>query len=79
MLLPDSIHPQYSVYYIGALLLQILQQKGTMSVADLYVNMKHDNDISFKLYLLSLDWLHLINAAQINNKGDVVLCSLNHY
>ena len=65
MLLPDSIHPQYSVYYIGALLLQILQQKGTMSVADL----------SFKLYLLSLDWLYLINAAQINNKGDIVLCS----
>jgi hypothetical protein len=75
MLLPDSIHPKYSVYYIGALLLKTLQQNGAMSVADLYVTLKNDSDISFKLYLLSLDWLYLINAAQINNKGDIVLCS----
>lgn len=75
MLLPDSIHPKYSVYYIGALLLKTLQQRGAMSVADLYVTMKNDHDVSFKLYLLSLDWLYLINAAQINNKGDIALCS----
>ena len=75
MLLPDSIHPKYSVYYIGALLLKTLQQRGAMSVADLYVTMKNDHDVSFKLYLLSLDWLYLITAAQINNKGDIALCS----
>lgn len=75
MLLPDSIHPKYSVYYVGALLLKTLQQRGAMSVADLYVTMKNDHDVSFKLYLLSLDWLYLINAAQINNKGDIALCS----
>ena len=75
MLLPDSIHPKYSVYYTGALLLKTLQQKGEMSVADLFVNVKKDNDISFKLYLLSLDWLYLINATQINSKGDIALCS----
>lgn len=75
MLLPDSIHPKYSVYYTGALLLNKLQQTGTMSVADLYVAAKEENDMSFKLYMLSLDWLYLINAAQINNEGDIVLCS----
>lgn len=75
MLLPDSIHPKYSVYYTGALLLKKLQQTGTMSVADLYVAVKEENDMSFKLYMLSLDWLYLINAAQINNEGDIVLCS----
>lgn len=75
MLLPDSIHPKYSVYYTGALLLKKLQQTGTMSVAELYVAAKEENDMSFKLYMLSLDWLYLINAAQINNEGDIVLCS----
>ena len=75
MLLPDSIHPKYSVYYTGALLLKKLQQTGTMSVADLYVAVKEENDMSCKLYMLSLDWLYLINAAQINNEGDIVLCS----
>lgn len=75
MLLPDSIHPKYSVYYIGAMLLKTLQQKGPLSVADLFVLAKEENDISFKLFLLSLDWLYLINAAHINKKGDIVLCS----
>lgn len=75
MLLPDSIHPKYSVYYTGALLLKKLQQIGTMSVADLYVAAKEEHDMSFKLYMLSLDWLYLINAAEINNEGDIVLCS----
>ena len=46
-----------------------------MSVAELYVAAKEENDMSFKLYMLSLDWLYLINAAQINNEGDIVLCS----
>ena len=75
MLLPDSIHPKYSVYYTGALLLQKLQQNGVMSVIDLFVATKKDSDISFRLFLLSLDWLYLINAAQVNSKGDIALCS----
>lgn len=75
MLLPDSIHPKYSVYYTGALLLQKLQQNGVMSVIDLFVATKKESDISFRLFLLSLDWLYLINAAQVNSKGDIALCS----
>lgn len=75
MLLPDAIHPKYSVYYLGALLLKRLQQNGSMSVADLYVSTKKESDMSFKLYLLSLDWLYLINAAKVNQNGEVVLCS----
>lgn len=75
MLLPDTIHPKYSVYYLGALLLKRLQQNGSMSVADLYVTTKKESDMSFKLYLLSLDWLYLINVAKVNQNGEVVLCS----
>lgn len=75
MLLPDTIHPKYSVYYLGALLLKRLQQNGSMSVADLYVTTKKECDMSFKLYLLSLDWLYLINVAKVNQNGEVVLCS----
>ena len=75
MLLPDTIHQKYSVYYLGALLLKRLQQNGSMSVADLYVTTKKEIDMSFKLYLLSLDWLYLINVAKVNQNGEVVLCS----
>lgn len=75
MLLPDSIHPQNCVYYTGAVLLNILQQSGAMSVTDLFVIIKQKSNMSFKLFILSLDWLYLIKAATVNEKGKVVLCS----
>ena len=75
MLLPDSIHPKHSIYYTGALVLQIIQQKEKIMFADLFVEVKQEHDMSFKLLLLSLDWLYLIHAASINEKGEVCLCS----
>ena len=75
MLLPDSIHPKHSVYYTGAIVLQTLQRCGTMSFVDLFVEIKKSNDMSFRLLILTLDWLYLINAAFINEKGDISLCS----
>lgn len=75
MLLPDSIHPKHSVYYTGALVLQTLQKNGCMLLTDLFVEMKRSNDMSFRLLTLTLDWLYLINAAVINEKGEVSLCS----
>lgn len=75
MLLPDSIHPKHSVYYTGAMVLQVIQQKGMITIADLFVLMKQKHDMSFNLLLLSLDWLYLIHAASINEKGEVCLCS----
>ncbi len=75
MLLPDSIHPKHSIYYTGAMVLQVIQQKGTITIADLLVQMKQEHNMSFKLMLLTLDWLYLIHAALINDKGEVHLCS----
>ena len=75
MLLPDSIHPKHSIYYTGAVVLQIIQQNGTTKIAELFVKVKQGHDMSFKLLLLSLDWLYLIHAASINEKGEVSLCS----
>ena len=75
MLLPDSIHPRHSVYYTGAIVLQTIQRCGTISFADLFVEMKRDYDMSFRLLTITLDWLYLINAAVINDKGEISLCS----
>lgn len=75
MLLPDSIHPKNSIYYIGAIVLQTLIVRRTMSFFDLYVEIKKSIEISFRLYTITLDWLYLINAAVLNEKGDVSLCS----
>jgi hypothetical protein len=75
MLLPDSIHPKYSVYYTGAIVLQTLQRCGTTTFVDLFVEIKKSNDMSIRLFTITLDWLYLINAAVLNEKGEISLCS----
>lgn len=75
MLLPDSIHPKHSVYYTGAIVLKTLHRCGAMSFIDLYVEMKKSNDLSFRLLIITLDWLYLINATVLNEKGEITLCS----
>lgn len=75
MLLPDSIHPKHSLYYNGAIVLQILEKDGSKSISDLFVEVRQMYGMSFRLLLLSLDWLYLINAAVLNEKGEVCLCS----
>jgi len=74
MLLPDNIHPDNSVYYNGAIVLEILQKNGKMELFDLYEEAKGVKAISFPLFVLCVDWLYLIDAA-ILNSGRIELCS----
>jgi hypothetical protein len=74
MLLPDNIHPDNTVYYNGAVVLNILQQGGSNTLIGLYQKVKEIKNMSFSLFVLCLDWLYLINAAEINENGEVTLC-----
>jgi len=74
MLLPDNIHPINTVYYNGALVLNALQSSGTQKLINLYQKVKEIREISFSLFILCLDWLYLINAAELNERGEVTLC-----
>lgn len=75
MLLPDNMQPELSIYYNGALVLKELKNKDKQSIIDLYQKMKEANHMSFSTFILSLDWLFLINTARINEKGELALCS----
>jgi len=75
MLLPDNIHPENTVYYNGAFVLQSLQNKKTQSLFELYQDVKLNRDISFSILILCIDWLYLIDVAEINTKGEIKLCS----
>jgi hypothetical protein len=75
MLLPDNIHPEYSIYFNGSLVLMELKEKSGQHIFDLYQNVKKKNHMSFPTYMLSLDWLYLIDVAKINEDGLVHLCS----
>lgn len=75
MLISDNIHPKNCIYYTGGIVLSILQNYGDLPIDDLYAKVKQQNGMTFPVLLLSLDWLYLINAAIINEKGEVKLCS----
>ncbi|WP_040565701.1 ABC-three component system middle component 6 [Peptostreptococcus stomatis] len=74
MLLPDNIHPELSIYYNGSVILTELEKKTEQKLLELYYNVKKSNDMSFSMFVLSLDWLYLIQLAQISEKGVVRKC-----
>ncbi|MFZ3385458.1 MAG: ABC-three component system middle component 6 [Candidatus Methanoperedens sp.] len=75
MLLPDNVHPEQSIYFNGSFVLQALQKDSKQKLLDLYQNVKQQRNITFPVFILCLDWLFLINLAELNDNGEVELCS----
>ncbi len=73
MLLPDNIHPENSIYYNGAIVLEVLQRNNNIELLELYLLVKKARDMSFPIFILSLDWLYLIDVA-ILKEEKVELC-----
>jgi len=73
MLLPDNIHPENSIYYNGAIILQVLQNQDKLEMLDLYARSKEVQDMSFPVFVLCLDWLYLINIAELK-RNKIELC-----
>jgi hypothetical protein len=75
MLLPDNIHPEQSIYYNGAFVLQAAKQKSSHDLLELYLEAKTIREMSMPVFVLCLDWLFLLNLVKLNDKGLVELCS----
>ncbi len=75
MLLPDNIHPENSIYYNGAFVIDSLKQNQGFNLIDLYQEVKSKKTMSFSVFILCLDWLYLIDVARINTLGEIELCS----
>ena len=74
MLLPDNIHPELTIYYNGSIVLDTLQNNDNIEMLELYSKVKNIRNMSFSIFVLSLDWLYLIDVA-ILQKEKVKLCS----
>ncbi len=74
MLLPDNIHPENSVYYNGAFVLQAVQHNPALDTLGLYQHVKQLKDISMPVFILCLDWLFLLDVLILNEQGRVELC-----
>jgi len=73
MLLPDNVHPENSIYYNGSIVLQVLQNNDKLEMLELYHKVNQVQNMSFPVFILSLDWLYLIDAAELK-KEKVELC-----
>lgn len=74
MLLPDNIHPENSIYYNGAFLIQILKNKNNIDILELYQEVKKLKNMSFPIFILCIDWLYLAKIAELSD-GRMRLCS----
>jgi len=75
MLLPDNIHPDNSIYYNGAFVIESLKKETSYKMLDLYQEVKSKKQMSFSVFILCLDWLYLLEVVKFNFKGEIELCS----
>jgi hypothetical protein len=75
MLIPDNIHPEQTIYFNGAFVLEAIRENRVMNLLDLYIQAKSKREMSMPVFLLCLDWLFLLDLVTLNNQGKVELCS----
>lgn len=75
MLVSDNIHPEQTIYFNGAFVLEAIQENRVMDLLDLYIQTKSKQEMSMPVFLLCLDWLFLLDLVTLNSHGKVELCS----
>lgn len=69
-------NPDFSLYSLGAVLIDVIKSSN-VSVHDTSV-LYHEfrsalgNDLSFSVYLYTLDWLFILGLISIDEKGDIL-------
>lgn len=74
MILTYGQNPINSLYYKGYLILDFLKKKNYKSIHidKLFIEINETREISYKTFLLSLDWLFLIDSISINEIGEIL-------
>ena len=75
MLIPDNSHPEQTIYLNGALVLKAFQDKRVIDMLDLYIETTSDRKMTMPVFVLCLDWLFLLGLVNLNDHGEVELCS----
>lgn len=71
-------HPNLSIYQLGGSLISILtnsplEKFDVLYLYDLFREIT-SNDISFGYFMLTLDWLYLLNLVELTENGDIKKC-----
>lgn len=77
MILNKNRNPKYSLYYIGAEILNILKTSKITNIFSLYEILNKNvffNSLSIDYLYYSLDWLYLLKKIKLE-KENIVLCN----
>ncbi len=74
MLLPNNIHPKDSLYFNGAVVLSQLLKLKKVNLFELYGMVNEQRNMTMPVFVLTLDWLYLADAAKVDEDSNVVLC-----
>lgn len=75
MLIPDNVHPEATVYFNAAAVLQVIRSVKALGVIDLYVAVKTQRFMTIPMFILCLDWLFLLGVIKLNTHGEIESCS----
>lgn len=75
MLLPDNIHPENTIYYNGAFVLEAARGHPESDWLDLYAEVQDSRSMSVAVFVLCLDWLFLLGLITLDDHGRVQVCS----
>lgn len=75
MIVNKDVRPERKIYYIGALVIDILKESKEEIVDHLFVfeKLHKKENVSAEVFLLSLDWLFLLGAIK-TEKGILKKC-----
>lgn len=75
MIINRNRNPKYSLYYIGAIVLENLQEENEILLEALFDIIKENIDENLHIDFLyyALDWLYLISLIEID-ENRVILC-----
>lgn len=75
MILNTDTSPSNEIYYVGAILLQVLKSfpNKDLDLLDVFQKLNKKMKISMNLYVLVLDWLFIIGTIKFAN-GSIKKC-----
>ncbi|EKD25226.1 MAG: hypothetical protein ACD_80C00101G0002 [uncultured bacterium (gcode 4)] len=76
MFLDKDTNPTNDIYYIGALILDVLgkEQSKMVDFFDIYQHLVKTQKVTVNLFIFALDWLFLIGLIKKGNKGYLEKC-----
>lgn len=75
MIVNKDMHPERKIYYIGALILDVLKSthQNNIDFFSIYQKINENQKISIRLYTLTLDWLFILGTID-TDKGYIKKC-----